>query len=458
MRYLGASKLFASAVILFIFAGCTGSNLEKTVKSGTLDIDKSVTVGDALNGYKYFGKDKEWSTLVDSQGRQVVQFRGEIDFDKFIDASSEGITVTEDMLKKMKDNMNQIQSTISLTYVVQFCLNKGDSDSKFGVQYSGLEFKMENMKTGETKNQDAPDEDGTYLKSVYTNQPTIGIAYILLFSQMEVEKQAEAKKQSSAASNTIDIAPSGKENIEPQHVTAGTQHSSPPSPPSTSAIASTSFVPQKMSLAGTINGKLRIQMTLQAEGNNLKGKYFYESQKKDIALSGTVDNERNITLSESDTLGNPTGSFKGKFVSEGRVEGQWSNVDSSKSFPFVLEMTPSSPEESAGPDKGGTPGKWTTGKWDRVGRGESDAATLEITSVSGDSFGFSISAASGQNAGELSGTANIKQDVAVFSDPDSGCTTTFTQQGNSIHVETTGDCSGFGGIGVFFFGEYSPQK
>ena len=41
------------------------------VKQGTLKIDRTLTVGQAFNSYKYF-KDVKWSTYVTKRGRRVV--------------------------------------------------------------------------------------------------------------------------------------------------------------------------------------------------------------------------------------------------------------------------------------------------------------------------------------------------------------------------------------------------
>jgi len=40
------------------------------VKNGQMEFDQSITVGQATEGYKYFGK-KEWATGKDTQGRSL---------------------------------------------------------------------------------------------------------------------------------------------------------------------------------------------------------------------------------------------------------------------------------------------------------------------------------------------------------------------------------------------------
>lgn len=46
------------------------------VKGGALELDKSTTIGQALDGNKFF-KSKTWSAVKDEQGRRIVRFTGE---------------------------------------------------------------------------------------------------------------------------------------------------------------------------------------------------------------------------------------------------------------------------------------------------------------------------------------------------------------------------------------------
>src|SRR5204863_3775861 len=66
---------------------------------------------------------------------------------------------------------------------------------------------------------------------------------------------------------------------------------------------------------GTIAGNLRIEMTLLRDGERLTGTYFYPKVGKNIALSGTIDKDGNVSISESDDSGKQTGVFKGKWKS-----------------------------------------------------------------------------------------------------------------------------------------------
>jgi len=152
--------------IVGVFVGCGGSDPISVVKGGTLEFDESVTVGGALEGYKYFD-DCSWSKLEDSQGRQIVEFRGHLDLDRFVDAEVEGIKLTEDVVKRAKDKL-----PVDLTYVVQFAMG-GDGET-FRISYSGHETSVTNMETGEGVVEDMPDdEEMTGFQYIYANRPDL---------------------------------------------------------------------------------------------------------------------------------------------------------------------------------------------------------------------------------------------------------------------------------------------
>lgn len=146
-----------------IFTGC-GSNPEDVVKNGTLQIDSSVTVGDALNGYQYFD-DHEWKSFEDPQKRQIVEFNGTLDFDKFYDSELQGIKLTADMVKKAKKKLGDL----AMTYEAQFAVSK---DGKtFELRYSGVKMSGTNRDTGKKMDQDLADDDYLMIQHIYANKP-----------------------------------------------------------------------------------------------------------------------------------------------------------------------------------------------------------------------------------------------------------------------------------------------
>jgi hypothetical protein len=105
---------------------------------------------------------------------------------------------------------------------------------------------------------------------------------------------------------------------------------------------------EKSYFRGTIGDKLRIEMTLLRDGERLTGTYFYPKVGKNIALSGTVDKDGNVSIGESDDGGKQTGVFKGKWKPAtdspdptlNEIEGKWSRPDGSKATAFVVSQQP----------------------------------------------------------------------------------------------------------------------
>jgi len=77
-NFIGGVILIIAAV--FLVSGCNmlwGGDIA-LVKKGYLNSDKSLTVGQAFDGYKYFSS-KEWKAFKTEQGRRVVEFNGIMD-------------------------------------------------------------------------------------------------------------------------------------------------------------------------------------------------------------------------------------------------------------------------------------------------------------------------------------------------------------------------------------------
>src|SRR6266478_6064845 len=105
---------------------------------------------------------------------------------------------------------------------------------------------------------------------------------------------------------------------------------------------------EKFYFRGTIAGNLKIEMTLLRDGERLTGSYFYPKVGKNIALSGTVDKDENVSISESDDSGKQTGVFKGKWKPAAdspdpnlnTIDGKWSRPDGSKETAFLVSQQP----------------------------------------------------------------------------------------------------------------------
>jgi hypothetical protein len=113
-------------------------------------------------------------------------------------------------------------------------------------------------------------------------------------------------------------------------------------------IGGTAPAGEKMFFRGNIAGNLSIEMVLLKDGDRVTGAYMYPKVGKDIALTGTIDKDGNVTLTESDETGKQTGIFKGKWrpafdspdsnIKE--IEGKWSKPDGSKQTDFMVSQQP----------------------------------------------------------------------------------------------------------------------
>jgi len=84
------------------------------------------------------------------------------------------------------------------------------------------------------------------------------------------------------------------------------------------------------------------------------------------------------------------------------------------------------------------------------GEFSSEDGTLNIKQT-GNSFKFEYFVSAGMQTGEISGTAKIKGNTAVFKEEE--CTLVFELKQNSINVLAE-NCNQYGGVGVTFGGEY----
>ena len=97
--------------------------------------------------------------------------------------------------------------------------------------------------------------------------------------------------------------------------------------------------------------------------------------------------------------------------------------------------------------------KWKVGKWVRIGSDINYSSELNITSVTGDTFQFEISANYGANIGSIDGKAKINGNTAVFND---SCKLTFSLDSKTLVIKIDGDC--YGGLNVNYNGEYRKTK
>ena len=114
-------KLFLFSIMFFCLTGCDPTT---QVKNGIVELDKSMTVGQALDGYQYFSS-TNWSSFETSQGQTIVECSGNI-------------------------------KNSSMRLVIQFQINKDDT---FELAYAGLWQKEKEISSGGTP----------YLINIYKN-------------------------------------------------------------------------------------------------------------------------------------------------------------------------------------------------------------------------------------------------------------------------------------------------
>lgn len=136
----------------------SSSNIEQ-VKNGYLEFDKSITLGDALDNYKFF-KLTKWTEFESDQGRTIIEFTGDIDLIKVAEDALDlpglygngfggpswlGMEDKEKMKVCLRDRNNCILSKKEYTVIIQFIMNNDDTFelSYIGHSTNNKEFSQE---------------------------------------------------------------------------------------------------------------------------------------------------------------------------------------------------------------------------------------------------------------------------------------------------------------------------
>jgi len=155
---------------------------------------------------------------------------------------------------------------------------------------------------------------------------------------------------------------------------------------------------------GAINETLKIHMKLNIIGDKVSGIYYYDKYKKNITLTGEINNNL-ISVSEKDS----TGYIDAILVSDELIEGIWS--DGKNTYPFYVikeESKISIPEK---PDLELI--KWE-GDWTGQHSGYYSGSELLIYPIFNNLIRFEISAFSGTHSGGFSSVALIENNIAVY--------------------------------------------
>lgn len=141
-------KKILAAILTFALAiGFTGCGDVSKVKNGTLEFDKSLTIGEAFDNYKYFKK-TDWSEITTDNGKKVVQVDGIVN----MDIHPRG--------PEWKKNVKEMK------YIFQFTINK---DETFEISYFGVEGVNNNDEKQEYNANNFQMMQA--LKEIYSNQP-----------------------------------------------------------------------------------------------------------------------------------------------------------------------------------------------------------------------------------------------------------------------------------------------
>lgn len=123
----GLTKLLSLLTISFLMVACFGGGDISLVKSGVLGIDDSITVGEAIDNYKYF-KDVKWESFKTENGRRVVQVTGNLNLNDLKNVSKNKWMV-EGLLKK---------GYIKADVIFQFLISK--DGKKFRLYTEAVDF------------------------------------------------------------------------------------------------------------------------------------------------------------------------------------------------------------------------------------------------------------------------------------------------------------------------------
>ncbi|HNX78046.1 MAG TPA: hypothetical protein PLM07_18460 [Candidatus Rifleibacterium sp.] len=138
------------------------------IRRSVSSLDRSVSIGEAVAGYKFF-KQVNWRFFVDVQNRRIVEMLALFDLDKFSGiAFNPGviITVSPAMIAKAKQKLGGDE----IACLVRFAIAK--DESSFGINFEGIRRE----KRGSSGTETSPAEIANVMNSILKNQPILVIA------------------------------------------------------------------------------------------------------------------------------------------------------------------------------------------------------------------------------------------------------------------------------------------
>jgi hypothetical protein len=150
-NYYITITLIAISTIMF---GCdkvkniTGSEVS-LVKGGTLEIDKSLTVGQAMDNYKYFKK-TTWDLVKTDNGKKIVTVIGMLDTEKHPAINQKEGVKSAEMKFEFKINQDK-------TFEVGWCglaIEKNDGSKNTPAENVNLQMCLNSLKSIYNNNPD----------------------------------------------------------------------------------------------------------------------------------------------------------------------------------------------------------------------------------------------------------------------------------------------------------------
>lgn len=87
---------------------------------------------------------------------------------------------------------------------------------------------------------------------------------------------------------------------------------------------------------GKIDGKFDYYAKIKSNKGIISGSYFYKNKCQKTSIQGSLDSLGNIKLKEYGDNSNLIGLFSGKMVNGQKFEGNWSEKEDSKKYPFYF--------------------------------------------------------------------------------------------------------------------------
>lgn len=143
--------------------GCSQQPVD-IVQNNRLEIDPSVTIGEALTSYSYFGH-TQWKSFKDDHGMDIVEFRGVIDYDRFIGSMYLGTQLTPTMIEHGKNMLGSLVTT----YIAQFARTR--QNNEFHLKYSALHRTGTKLQTEDSQATDIIDKDFHLFQFIYLDVP-----------------------------------------------------------------------------------------------------------------------------------------------------------------------------------------------------------------------------------------------------------------------------------------------